>query len=342
MFGGGPLGYALSRGDDHESVELRERLRRLEAALDASGLGMWEWDVRTGAVTWNHQNRELFGVAHDRPLTIDDYRELVHPDDRETLGAAYRKAASESEGGAFLFEYRTAPDAQGASRWVQQSGRLLKDADDNVVLAVGVTQDITERKTAEDRRNLILRELAHRSRNGVLLLMSLVKQTAREISDVGQMEAVLSSRLQALVDCQDLLTQSGGRPLSMGDFLDRALTPFDVGRFDIDPALRPARVSGTLVVAVALLVHELATNAVKYGALSTPAGRVAIRATADDEREIHLEWVESGGPPVTPPTRRGFGTRLLDISLRADGGRAEAAFDPAGFRARIRFPRARG
>lgn len=316
-------------------------MRRLEAALEASGLGMWEWDVRTDAVTWNRRNRELFGVTHDRPLTIDDYRELVHPDDREMLSAAYREAAGEPDGGSFLLEYRTAPDAEKQSRWVQQRGRVLKDAD-GVALTVGVTLDVTDRRTAEERRGLVLSELAHRSRNGVLLLMSLVAQTAREASSVGEMETVLTGRLQALADCQDLLTQSGGRSLSMGDFLDRALIPFDPSRFEVGPRVRTIRVAGSLVTAVALLVHEMATNAVKYGALSTPEGIVSLRLVSDKDREVCLEWAERGGPRVAPPTRRGFGSRMLDISLRSDGGRVEPRFDPAGFRAEIRFPKSRG
>lgn len=333
--------WVLSGGDDQEpSEDLRERLRRLEAALEASAVGLWEWDVRTGVVTWNRRNRELFGVEHDRPLTIDDYRELVHPDDRDSLGASYREAADKPDGGSFLLEYRTAPDREGASRWVQQRGRVLKDAD-GVALVVGASVDITDRKTAEERRGLVLRELAHRSRNGVLLLMSLVTQTAREAPSVKEMEAVLTGRLQALVDCQDLLTQSGGRALSMDDFLDRSLTPFDAARFDIGPGVRSINVAGSLVTAVALLVHELATNAVKYGALCMPAGGVSLRLISDTDREVRLEWAERGGPPVTPPTRRGFGSRLLDISLRADGGRVEPHFDPAGFRAEICLPKLR-
>src|SRR5262245_53891698 len=100
----------LSVRDDTESIEaLRERLRRLEAAVDATALGMWEWDVRTGAVTWNQRNRELFGVKHNRPLTIQDYNELVHPDDRELLRAAYREAADRPQGGDLVVDYRTAP-----------------------------------------------------------------------------------------------------------------------------------------------------------------------------------------------------------------------------------------
>jgi PAS domain S-box-containing protein len=328
--------------DDTESVEeLRERLRRLEAAVDATGIGLWEWDVPTGVLTWNARNRELLGVSHAEPLTIQDYPGLVHPDDLELVRIAYREAADKPDGGDLVFEYRTAPGADGKSRWLQQHGRVLKDGE-GVRRVVGGTMDVTDRKSAEERRGLVLRELAHRSRNGILLLMSLVSQTARETTSVKELETVLIGRLQALADCQDLLTQAGGRSLLLGDLLDRALSPFDAARFGIGPGVREITVSASMVVALALLVHELATNAVKYGALSAPAGGVSLRLAPTVDGHAHLAWVETGGPAVPPPTRRGFGSRLLAISLRNDGGRVEARFDPAGFQADIHFPVGRG
>lgn len=324
--------------DDTESVEeLRERLHRLEAAVDATGIGLWEWDVRTGALIWNARNRELLGVTHAEPLTIQDYPDLLHPDDLELIRVAYGEAAEKPDGGDLLFEYRTAPGPDGKFRWLQQRGRVLKDAE-GVRRVVGGTLDVTDRKSAEERRGLVLRELAHRSRNGILLLMSLVSQTAREAASVKALEEVLMGRLQALADCQDLLTQAGGRSLLLGDLLDRGLSPFDAARFDIGPGVREISVPAGTVVALALLVHELATNAVKYGALSSPGGGVSLRLPSTADGNAHLAWVETGGPPVSPPTRRGFGSRLLAVSLRNDGGRVEPRFSPAGFQADIHFP----
>ena len=324
--------------DDRQSVEaLRERLRRLEGAVDATGLGLWEWDVRTGALTWSDRNRELFGVTHEGPLTIQDYAELVHPDDRESVGAAYRAAAEEPEGGTFIFEFRTNPGPDGKSRWLQNRGRVLKDAE-GVRMAVGATLDVTDRKTAEERRSLVLRELAHRAKNGILVMMTIVSQTARGAKSVKDFETVLTARLHSMADSQDLVTQVQGRSLPLGDLLDRALTPFDPTRFEVDPDVRGVNVGNDMVVALALLLHELGTNAVKYGALSVRAGRVKLGLTKAGEGKAHLCWIETGGPAVKPPARRGFGTRLLDISLRNNGGHVEPRFDPSGFRADIHFP----
>ena len=331
----------VSVGDGKESVEeLRERLRRLEAAVDATGIGLWEWDVRTGALTWNARNRELLGVAHAESLTIHDFPGMVHPDDLELLRTAYREASEKPEGGDLLCEYRTAPGADGKSRWLQQRGRVLRDAE-GIVRVVGATLDVTDRKTAEERRSLVLRELAHRAKNGIMIMMTIVSQTARNATDVQGFAQVLTSRLQSMVDSQDLVTQVAGRSLPLGEMLDRALTPFDPSRFELGPGVREINVANDMVVALALLIHELSTNAVKYGALSSPSGRVRLSLGPAADGQAHLTWQEVDGPPVTQPARRGFGTRLLDVSLRNNAGRVEAHFDADGFRAEIRFPKGR-
>ena len=323
---------------DTESVEgLRERLHRLEAAVEATGLGLWEWDVRSGDLTWNARNRELYGVVHDRPLTVDDYAELVHPDDREAMGEAYREASGRPDGGVFSTEHRTLVAPGGKPRWILTRGRVLKDAD-GVRMAVGSNLDITDRKTAEERRGLVLRELAHRSKNGILVMMTIVAQTAKSARTVQDFEQVLMGRLQSMADSQDLVTEADGKALRLTDLLARALTPFDPSRFDIDPELRAINISHEMVVAMALLLHELSTNAVKYGALSAPSGRVKLGLSGDAGGKARLNWAESGGPPVAPVTRKGFGTRLLDISLRNNGGHVVARFEPTGFEADIHFP----
>lgn len=317
--------------------QLRERLRRLEAAVEATGIGLWEWDVRSGELTWNLRNRELLGVSHDGPLTIEDYPAMVHPDDLELVRAAYREAVEQPEGDMLLCEYRTAPAADGKSRWVQQRARVMKDAE-GAARVVGATLDITDRKTAEERRSLVLRELAHRAKNGIMVMMTIVAQTARSATSVKDFEAVLTARLQSMVDSQDLVTQVSGRSLPLGDLLDRALTPFDPSRFDLGDGVRGIHIANDMVVALALLIHELSTNAVKYGALSAPSGRVKLGLKAAADGRAHLEWREVGGPPVAAPTGRGFGSRLLDISLRNNDGRVEPKFEADGFRADIHFP----
>jgi PAS domain S-box-containing protein len=329
----------LDRLDDIPAQDLRDRLQRLETAVEATGLGLWDWDVRTGALVWNARNRELYGVEHNEPLTVDDYPALVHPDDRAAAGAAYRRASEAGESQDFEFELRPATTPDGRARWLQLRGRVLRDAT-GVVRVVGSTLDVTARKVAEERRSLVLRELAHRAKNGILVMMTIVAQTARGVGSVAEFEDVLMARLKSMADSQDLVTQADGRALPMVDLLARALEPFDRQRFDVDERLAAIGIRNEMVVAMALLLHELSTNAVKYGALSAPDGRVALElATAADGRTA-LTWREMGGPPVKPAARKGFGTRLMEISLRNSGGQVDGLFDPAGFQARIEFPAA--
>lgn len=318
---------------------MQDRLRRLEAAVDATGLGLWEWDVATGALTWNARNRELFGLGDDRPLTIQDFSEFVHPDDREVVRAAYQ-AATEDADGALSMEFRTAYAPGGHTRWLQTYGRLLRDAGE-AGLVVGANLDITARKVAEERRSLILRELAHRAKNGIVVMMTIVAQTARNALTVKDFEAVLQGRLKSMADSQDLVTQVAGQPLPLNDLLDKALQPFDPGRFDRDSRLGQVTMPMDVVVALALLIHELATNAMKYGALSNASGRVRLDLVSLTEEMAEIAWVETGGPAVSPRARRGFGSRLLDISLKTAGGEAHGHFDPDGFKATFRFPTGR-
>ena len=209
---------------------LQDRLRRIETAVEATGLGLWEWDIASGALAWNASNRALFGVTHEAPLAIQDFAALVHPDDREIITAAYAKVAETPDGGVFTGEFRTAVEPGGRARWVQMCGRLIREPG-AAGLVVGGNLDITDRKVAEERRSLILQELAHRAKNGIVVMMSIVDQTARQATSVKQFEAVLTARLQAMADSQDMVTQSAGRPAPLNDLLDRALAPFDRARF---------------------------------------------------------------------------------------------------------------
>ncbi|MBL8771084.1 MAG: histidine kinase, partial [Phenylobacterium sp.] len=228
----------------------------------------------------------------------------------------------------------------GRTRWVLTRGRVLRDGT-GARLVVGSTLDITDRKAAEERRDLVLREIAHRAKNGILVMMALVSQTARSAVGVKDFEAVLTARLGAMAASQDLVTDAAGGPALVFDVVQRALTPFDTGRFDVSAELSGVGAPSEVVVALALLLHELSTNAVKYGALSNPVGRVRLDLASCEGDKAVLAWTEVGGPPVRLGSRRGFGSRLLDVALRGNGGLVESEFDPAGFRARIHFPAVR-
>lgn len=318
--------------------ELEEQRRRLEVAVEAAELGLWELDLRTEKLTWSDRSRKLFGVGAKDPVNIQRYMDLVHEEDREQVRQASIAARDSSDGRDFAAEYRII-DPMGEVRWVLSRGRLIRD-EQGPRLMVGTSLDVTERRAADERRSLLMGELAHRAKNRFAVMMSIISQSARGMESVKDFEAVLMARIQAMATSQDLVTATGGRPVEVADVMSKALAPFDLQRFQLDPALAQARIQGQMPASMGLLLHELATNAVKYGALSNTGGKVLLtRAEAPDGR-VAFEWCEQGGPPVELPNRMGFGTRLLQQVLRSQGGLVTFEFESAGFHARVECPAA--
>ena len=334
-------GLQIDVTDRHEmAAALSEQRRRLEVAVEATGLGFWEWDVEAGQVNWSERNRALYGLGPDEPVSTQRYLELVHPEDRDEARAAFAAARDRPQGGAYSLEHRIVTPA-GELRWVQAHGNVAKNADGEPRLVVGTSLDITDRKAAEERRSLLMGELAHRAKNGIAILMAIVSQTARGQETVEGFLELIMARLQAMADSQDLVTEAGGRPVPLADVLGRALKPFGLARVDLDPAMSEVTLRGDMAIGMGLLIHEMATNAVKYGALSAVGGRIGVSLDDAPEGRAAFSWRETGGPPVSPPEKPGFGTRLLQLVLRPQGGEVSFAFEPDGFRARVEFPTVR-
>jgi PAS domain S-box-containing protein len=319
------------------AAELVEQHRRLEVAVEAAGLGFWEWEIGSGKVTWSEHNKALYGLAPDAEVSVQSYFAMVHPDDVEAVRSAFLATRDSSEGGDYSIEHRIVT-ASGETRWILAHARVAKDTPGETRVAVGTSLDITERKAAEERRALLMGELAHRAKNGIAVLMAIVSQTARGAETVESFQELIMSRLQAMANSQDLVTASGGRPVGLADVIDKALSPFGKGRVDLDPAIAEVTIRGEMAVGMGLLLHEMATNAVKYGALSRGKGRVALTLETAPEGRGAFAWRETGGPPVKAPERPGFGTRLLQQVLRPQGGEVTFQFEPQGFWARTEFP----
>jgi two-component sensor histidine kinase len=194
-----------------------------------------------------------------------------------------------------------------------------------------------EQEAGQKQLRELVSELNHRAKNRLGVLVAIVEQSARNATDVEDMRARVMTRFTALTRAQDLLAKSGGASANLGELLHTVLEPFDLNRFDISNAAHGVEVSEEASLALTLVFHELATNALKYGALSAPAGRVSIACAHQSDR-CRTHWRESDGPPVSPPARVGFGGRLLALALRAQGGATEITFDPAGVRCEVHFP----
>jgi PAS domain S-box-containing protein len=318
-------------------AELAEQRWRLEMAAEATGLGFWEWDVAAGSVVWSGRNRELFGLTPDEEVTVPRYMELVHADDRDKVREAFAAARDTPSGGDYSLEHRIVTPA-GVTRWILTNGRVIPGDDGEARLVVGTSLDVTERKAAEERRSLLLGELAHRAKNGISVMMAIVAQTARGQETVEGFQDVLMARLQAMATSQDLVTAARGQPVPLTDVIGKAIAPFGERRFDLDPALADLTLRGDMAAGMGLLLHEMATNAVKYGALSNEKGRVKVAAERASDGRAAFRWREVGGPKVALSGRRGFGSRLLEQVLRPQGGDVKFGFEPKGFHACVEFP----
>jgi PAS domain S-box-containing protein len=316
-------------------LELEAQRQRLDLAVEAAGLGLWEYDVREGRSVWSDRSKALYGLPPEAEIDFDTwFGDLVHPDDRADMAATYA-AALERLDGTFSVEHRTvAPD--GTVRWVLAHGRVVRD-EMGPVKVLGTALDITERQAAEERRRLLVNELAHRSKNGLAMIMAIIQQSARTSETVKEYEARLVSRIGAMARSQDLVTEGVG-PLTLGEIFGSALEPFDPARFQVDPALADHDVNADVALMVALLIHELGTNATKYGALSAPQGRIELSSAPARPGMVAVLWRETGGPPVTPPARTGFGARLIGAALRTYGGLARAQYLVSGLEALLEFP----
>lgn len=321
-----------ARRDQEEAAGQRWRL---DVAVEATGLGFWQWDPRDNVLNWSTRNKALFGLPVDARVTIDHYLAMIHPDDVERCREIYRLARDGNGAGDFAVDYRVVMPS-GRLRWVRTQGRILRD-EAGPSLVVGTTLDITERREAEERRSLVMNELAHRGKNGLQVMMAIISETARSAVDVKGFEDVLLGRLQAMADSQELVTTSSGGAVRLAELAARALKPFGLDRFDLEPEIDGLTVCGDVAAGLALLLHEMATNAVKYGALSRPEGRIRLSAPGAEPGMAVLHWSERGGPRVEPSSRRGFGSKLLQAALRQHGGKVEPAFAPEGFSARMEF-----
>lgn len=195
-------------------------------------------------------------------------------------------------------------------------------------------------RASEHSLQTLVSELGHRAKNGHMVVAAIVAQSARGAQTVAECESLITSRLGSMAKAQDLVLDAGGGVVELQHLLETVLAPYDWSRFDCASAPTEVLVGRDVAVGVALLTNELATNAVKYGALSGDEGRVVLD-WADTQDQATLLWEERNGPPVAASDREGFGTRLLRTALLTQGGSVEREFSEAGLRCRVRFPTAR-
>jgi PAS domain S-box-containing protein len=309
---------------------LRAERERLNLALRAANAGTWEWIGPE--VHWDRTFYEVTGLDPRMPPSLDAYLSRIHPDDLPRM-ARLRNALTGEEPPAPLDEFRfRRPD--GRTVWLQTYRAVV---DDRARRVTGVTQDITARKENEMRIALLLREVTHRVKNQYAVIAAVIRETAKNAKPDKLVEEV-EARLRAMARSQDLLVHAKWEGASISSVVQAQIEPFGIG--ERCQVLGDAiMLSPAAVQYIGMALYELATNSVKYGALSAPYGKVTIAwslmpgANAHDPAEFRFEWREQDGPGVREATSSGFGRKVLEqlVSFALEG-RTTLIFHPAGVR----------
>ena len=318
----------------------REQEQRLAATYEHAAIGIAEVTPDGHFVRVNEAICAITGRSREELMGGKLFR-FTHPDDVDADREAFRKqAAGELQFYSMEKRFRR-PD--GREIWIAVRSSPVRSADGSLLYFVRVVQDINERKQAELRQKLLVDELNHRVKNTLATVQSLASQTAGSTANPKDFSIAFEGRLIALSKAHDQLTRHHWENAELRELLSGSLAPYAATAPERvvlrgeDLVLRPRE-----VLTLAMAVHELTTNAAKYGALSLSGGSVEVRwepLQTDSRKMLRLEWRESGGPQVKAPTRRSFGSRLIEGSIRAElNGTAQLTYAPEGLRCEMLIP----
>lgn len=291
--------------------------RNLVRAIEAAGVTLWSWNVDTDALAMDDRSYDLWGVPRSTDVKFEDLSAHIHPADRDRVRAAFN--ATRSIVGTFEIDFRIMIGDE--LKWISARGQ---GDDAGIVNRVmfGIFLDVTSRKQAEEGRELLAGEMSHRVKNLLAIASGLTNITSRSTKTVDDMARELTLRLTALGRAHDLVRPLPGQSQSpsslLGDLLTVLLAPYDdLGAFSgrIRVSVPRMSVGEAATTTLALIVHELATNSLKYGALSLDTGTLDVSCSAHDEA-VTIVWTESGGPKVkAPQSVPGFGSKLVQRSV---------------------------
>ncbi len=325
--------------------ELRASEGRLRLAQEVAEIGTWEWHPDAEEQDWSREQHALFGTdpEADVPPSVERLIALAHAEDRAALRAAIARAIETGEYEAEFRIQRRGRDGAEETRWIIGRGRRMPGRAGQRGVMLGMHLDITARKQAEMRQMLLIREVDHRAKNALAVVQAVLRLT--RAPDQAAFVRAVEGRVAALARAQSLLTASRWSGADLRALLDGELAPFLAGG-TLGPGVvldgPPVLLAPVVTQPISMTVHELATNAMKHGALSTVGGqvRVAWRVRQEDGRFLDLSWEERGGPPLEgPPTRLGFGSRVLHTIVQDQlGGQIRLDWSGDGLRCTIRIP----
>jgi len=314
--------------------------RHLRLGIEAAGIALWSWNVDSDMLTMDDIGYDLWAVPKGEGVTFEDLSANIHPADRDRVRAAF--SATRGIVGPYEIDFRII--VKDDVRWISARGR---GDDENIVgrTMFGVFLDVTGRKQAEEANELLAGEMSHRVKNLIAIAGALTAMTSRSVETKEDMARELTHRLTALGRAHDLVRPVPGQietAALLGDLLSVLLTPYDdLGAFSgrIRISVPRMAIGEAAATNLALVLHELATNSVKHGALSADSGLLDVACLVEDGTAA-IVWTERGGPAVQAPTvPKGFGSQLLvRIMKHHFGGIVEFDWEPEGLTATLRIP----
>lgn len=317
---------------------LHESEQRLRLASEAAGFGTYDLNVAT--MHCSPRLKDLLGSTADGDWDLESYLAVVHPNDRE----AVRNAMSARPAESHELEFRVQHPKRG-TRWLLDRGRSFPATGGpagQVTRVTGTILDITERKFTEQRQQLLMAELDHRVKNMLANVSAIARLSSRRAESVESFVAALDGRIQAISKAHGLIRQRSWNGAELRELVTLLISAFQsevIGNIIVDG--HDVQITPKAAQSIALVVHELATNAVKHGALSTPSGKVTLtwrEIDAEPQPRLQLVWREAGGPAVSAPARPGFGLTVLKSVASELGATIDSAFHPEGLVCTIEGP----
>jgi PAS domain S-box-containing protein len=324
--------------DITERKEIDERLRRFAFLVNNSRdfIGMFDLEGRPFYV--NQAGRAMVGLdaaADVRSLSVDDF---FFPEDRPSVREEFLPQVLQEGHATVEIRFRHLTTDQPL--WMSYSVFTLKDENDRPIGFATISQNIDARKQDDRRMEVLIDELNHRVRNTLAIVNAIATQTMKHAPSVQEFRRTFGGRIAALAKIHTLLATKRWNPSTLHELIVQQLEPYTRDRHEAVSVAGPRLlVNPKQALTLSLVVHELAANAAKYGALSVSTGHVEIGWRITPERSLRLIWQEAGGPPVVRPSRLGFGSQLIEFNLAHEfGGEAKVDYRPAGVECVLTIP----
>jgi PAS domain S-box-containing protein len=322
------------------AARLHESEQRLRLASEAAGFGTYDLNAANHRMHCSPRLKDLLGSTVEGDLDLQSFLTVVHPGDRD----AVRNAMSARPAESHELEFRVQHPRRG-SRWLLDRGRSFTATGDpagKITRVTGTILDITERKLTEQRQQLLMAELDHRVKNMLANVSAIARLSSRRAASVESFVAALDGRIQAISKAHGLIRQQSWNGAELRDLVMLLISAFQsevIGNIIVNG--HDVQITPKAAQSIALVLHELATNAVKHGALSTPSGKVTLswsEIAAEPQPRLQLVWRETGGPEVTEPARPGFGLTVLKSVAAELGATIDSTFHSEGLVCTIEGP----